>query len=529
MLILIWILSISLTACQPTPSGTPSSSGEKLPDVSYESSQTEPARTPPPLFLKDSEDLQRYRGQGMQETILTVSSTPNPQRMNGLGVEWDPHTLMPYNTRWYGDSLEEDWALIRRRTQELGIQKVRMMILPGWYEPENDNDNPDITNESGFAFDSVEFASVLRQLELLEELDIHVNLTIWGADLAQTGWLAFPDCGDWLSAPNNPDEYAENISVLLNYLLVEKQFTCIKEITLHNEPDWAFKDNTGKVDFDYYALVCQKVHQRLQRNGLRDKIHMILSDDTSRYTWLEATVKELNRIGDGYNSHNYLFNENTSYEEAFAWAERCNRLVREQGSGKPYTHNEFGGNHMIDAYHQTDINSYERGVYYSLLTEAFLNAGSAGMLHWEYFDQYYNDGPRASSLMSLGLFQFKDRGWAVRPFYHAWGLIMRHTRRDSEVYPMTFATGEVSGTALKSTDQAWTYLITNASSTNQLVRVDHPQEEATELQVYVYNEETASTKDERLISSSGRAYRENDAVYFLMEPNSFLVATSLKE
>lgn len=521
-LIVVVIFLLSVTACRPD-------SSHSSDQVASSSATTQPAHTPPPLLLKSDEDLQKYCKQRLEETVLTVSSVPNEQRMNGFGVEWDPHTLMPYNTVWFGDELEKDWALIRRRTEELGVQKVRMMILPGWYEPTNDNDNPNDTNPAGFTFDSVEFTSVLRQLEMMEELNIHVNLTIWGADLEKTGWLAFPGCGMWLSAPNDPDEYAENISVLLNYLLAEKRFTCIKELTLHNEPDWAFTDNTGKVDFDYYALVCQTVHQRLEQDGLRDRIQLILSDDTSQYSWLESTVNKLNAISDGYNSHNYLFNETTSYQDAFAWAEKCNRLVGEQGEGKAYTHNEFGGNHMIDAYHQTDTNSYERGVYYSLLAEAFLNAGSAGMLHWEYFDQYYNDGPRASSLMSLGLFQFKDRGWAVRPFYHAWGLIMRYTKRDSEVYPMTFTSESVSGTALKSPDGEWSYLITNSGDTEQLVRVDHPQGAAMEMQVYLYNEDTASSEDERLISSSGIAYAENGNVFFLVEPKSFLVATSLKE
>jgi hypothetical protein len=205
-------------------------------------------------------------------------------------------------------------------------------------------------------------------------------------------------------------------------------------------------------------------------------------------------------------------------------------LVHAEGSGQPYTQNEFGGNHTVGAYIQTDIDSYGRGVYYSLLASAFLNAGSSGLLHWEFFDQYYNGGPEESSLMKVGLFKFETEGWLPRPFYHAWGLIMRHTRRGSSVYPMTFPEGDISGTALKTPDGAWTYIVTNANKEGKgrLVRIDNRSAESLTLQRYVYNPETAVTDDDRLIGGSGPAVCADGAVYVWVEADTFLVLTDIK-
>ncbi|MCL1952919.1 MAG: hypothetical protein FWF60_08845, partial [Oscillospiraceae bacterium] len=356
----------------------------------------------------------------------------------------------------------------------LGIQKVRMMYLPGWIEPANDNADPAVTDLPAFTFDGVDFASLLRELDACEALGIEVNLTVWGADRACTPWLSYPGCEDWLSAPNDVEEYAENISVLLDYLLHTKRYACVKELTLFNEPDWAFKNNDSRnAGIGYFEEMCRAVHGRLQRDGLRDNIRLILSDDTYHLGWLKENLRRMSGIADGFNSHTYQFGAEAPLAAMRRWAARCNKAVNQYAPGKPYTHNEFGS-HILDAYHQGDPDAYENGLGYAMMAASFLGEGSSGMLKWCFFDQYYYDGPREDALMALGLFKYKDEGWAVRPAYHAWGLLMRHTEIGMEIYGIRSCNPAVSGVAFRSAEGKWVYLIVNADHRHaKTIRVDN--------------------------------------------------------
>jgi len=403
--------------------------------------------------------------------VLTVNQCANETALTGFGVEWDPMFFRGFNS---GRTDAEDWALVCRRAAELGIQKARVMYLPGWIEPANDNGDPAAAELPAFRFGDTDFMSLLRELDACEALGIEVNLTVWGADRACTPWLNFPGCEDWLSAPNNVEEYAENVSVLLDYLLNTKGYTCVKELTLFNEPDWAFRGNDDNhAGIGYFEEMCRAVHNRLRRDGLRSRIKLILSDDTTTYSWLEGNVRRMSDIADGYNSHCYIFTADTPLASMRYWAERNNRLVNKHDPGKPYSHNEFGSP-PLDAYHEANPDAYENGLAYAMMASSFLNAGSSGMLKWCFFDQYYYEGARADALMSVGLFKYKDEGWAVRPAYHAWGLIMRHTAIGMDIYGMRSHSPTVSGAAFRSASGKWVYLVVNADQKYaKTVRVDN--------------------------------------------------------
>lgn len=456
---------------------------------------------------------------------MTVSETPNTHKLDGFGVEWDPHFFRTFNAV---NLDEDDWTLVKERAKELGVQKIRVMVLPGWIEPENDNDDPDVTDLSKFNFETDAFKSLLRELDAAEELGIKVNLTIWGAELSSSPWLAYPDCGDWVSAPNDPEEYAENVSVLFKYLLDTKGYTCIKELTIHNEPDWAFKDNNGVVYFEYYAEVCLKTHERFVRDGLRDRIKFNLSDDTMNVGWLQQTVDTLSGIADMYNSHSYMFINSDTNETMTQTALTSNSYIQLFDSEKPYTHNEFGTSAIVDAYHQSNTDDYDRGLLYARFAANFLNSGSCGMLHWVLFDQYYYDGPRENALMQLGLFKYKDEGWEPRPMYYAWGLIMKHTRVDSEIYPISTENGNVCGTALKSPDGKWTFIVASSAAGEDLgMTLENAQLKNETFKKYLYSEDTLTTGD-KLPEPVGSVAASNGSLSFAVPDESFVILTNLE-
>lgn len=471
-------------------------------------------------LLKDNESVK-----------LNVNNTANAQKFDAFGTEWDPHFFRYFNSEKGCD--EEDWALITKRIKTLGIQKVRMMVLPGWYEHENDNDDPNNTDMSKFTFDSEAFTSLLRYLDVCEENGIKVNLTVWGVNLGvqpDMAWLSYSDCGDWISAPTNREEFAENVSALLTYLINEKKYTCVKELTLYNEPDWAFKGAAGAVKISDYFRMCTAVHERLTKDGLRDKIKLILCDDAvtdasvsyPKRGWFEKCVTQLDNIADGYDTHVYAFNSKSEYEAMKSWAKGRNDLILSKGSNKQYTHNEFGSNMAMDAYNQADIDTYDRGLLLSKLAVATLNGGSAGMLYWVTHDVRYNDYPDSKvSLMKLGLFGYKEDGWKVRPIYHAWGLIMNNTVPGSEVYGVE-NTENVSAVAMKSPEGKWTYIVNNDGNDATIVNLNNSLLNGAKLNVYIYSQDTVSESEE-MIESAGIAYTKKNDTYVYIPANSFVV------
>lgn len=443
---------------------------------------------------------------------FNVSDSPNENIVEGLGVEWDPHFFMSYNQD--KGCNEEDWALIRERAEKLGIQKIRVWCMPIWYEPEKDV----------YTFDSAEMYSLYRVLDIAQELGIDVNITLWGCQ----GWLAMNN-GYWIAPPNDLNAYAENVTALVRHLLDVKKYTCVKEFTFHNEPDWEFIcDSSVQDSYAYYFDMCRTVHEKLVAESLRDRIDLCLPGiGLTKYDQIERFSAELNDIADSFDVHSYDFGERSSFDEVFWQVQGIRMEYLDPLPNKiKFTVSEFGGNAHIDAYHQADIDAYERGIYYSTIAEAFLSGGISSMLHWCFFDQYYNgSGDEQNSRMMVGMFKYKDDNWEPRPFYHSWGLIMKYAVKGSEVYPFLDQTQKVNGVALKSPEGKWTYLITNISKTKDVVvKIINPHITSTNMNVHEYNKKTVTTSDD-LIASSGIAYDENGDVFVRMDRNTFVVLT----
>ena len=64
---------------------------------------------------------------------FTTEKRKKRVRLDAFGAELDPHFFNEYN-RAEGFN-EEDWRLICSRIRDMRLQKIRMMIMPEWFEP----------------------------------------------------------------------------------------------------------------------------------------------------------------------------------------------------------------------------------------------------------------------------------------------------------------------------------------------------------------------------------------------------------
>ncbi|MDD4801179.1 MAG: hypothetical protein PHD28_09170, partial [Proteiniphilum sp.] len=177
---------------------------------------------------------------------LVVGESTGTQ-LEAVGVELDPHFFSQNLTREDG-SKTSDWQIVMDRVKKMEIQKFRVMVLPQWYEPVNDNEDPFATDPGRFTFDSPEMESLYKVLDLAQEQQMEVCIVVWGCPTGvslldpayahvKTCFMADPAKSGWITGPMDYDEWAENYAALIRHLIEVRGYSCVNEITPMNEPD----------------------------------------------------------------------------------------------------------------------------------------------------------------------------------------------------------------------------------------------------------------------------------------------------
>lgn len=460
----------------------------------------------------------------------------------GVSVEFDPHFLSQNVVK--GVSEAEDWAIVEARVEKMEIDRFRVMLLPSWIEPFNDNAEAEQIDWDALTINSAEMQSVYKVLDLAQENGIDVNLTLWGAEnkcnlidadvnaaiKAQGGHFLMNgnEGSNWVLGTKYPVEFAENFSMYVQHFF-NKGYTCIKEITPINEPDWSYQlDN--QVSFDAYKTLCIELDKRFKADGIRDKVLFNLSDNTDLgHEWLEDTMTELDSITDIYNTHTYKFGYETTNETIIAWESENRNITR--NTGKPHVIGEFGSNQNVGSSRQSDINEYRRGVLMVRQMLNFYNAGAAGASYWVLCDEYYNYTDTYDSMMQLGLWKCSKRAYytdtaqyesikedyEVRPQYYAYALMSKYVPKGAEVYPIFLNDDFAIGTAFKGTDGKWVYVFANGNAEGDGLNLTLKTTETFEKYVYAEN---ALPQGDALIASSGEVVGD---ISFTLAPQTIVL------
>ena len=421
------------------------------------------------------------------DAIRCTVGAQGGEPIDGLGVELDPHFLSANAAAGIGVK-ESDWDnVVVPRLRDLAFSKWRVMVLPWWYEPENDNDNPMLARPSGFTFESPEMRGLYRQLDLAQQDSIPVCLVFWGV---RPGTFMLPEeANGWVFGPSEYEEWAENICVCLHHLF-SLGYTCIREVTPVNEPDWSFTE--GSVSrIERYVQMCHVLDRRLKAEGLRKRVLLTLSDDsdggTGHHTFLRDAVRLLPEA-DLFCSHTYLFGYDTPNDSITGW-ERTNVQLAAQ-RGKRHFVGEFGSNQTVGSTRQRDINLPERGVLMGRIVIGLLNGGATGASYWSLMDQYYSLGEAQGhhNMPQLGLWKHLQQeypcdstqdclsaaDYALRPQYHALRLLSHAVQSGSVVFPIHTGHPMVAATALWSAQGRWTYLLANPTSLPHVISISNP-------------------------------------------------------
>ncbi|WP_298653367.1 hypothetical protein [uncultured Proteiniphilum sp.] len=438
-------------------------------------------------------------------------------KLEAIGVELDPHFFSQNVTREDG-SKASDWQYVVDRVKKMEIQKFRVMALPPWYEPVNDNDDPHTTDRSKFTFDSPEMQSLYKVLDLAQEQNMEVCIVVWGCptgvslldpDYAhvKTCFMADPDKGGWITGPVDYDEWAENYSALIKHLIEERGYTCINEITPVNEPDGG-----PLLTSTEYIEMARILDARFKKEGLRDRIRFNLSDNTDTRTfYLIDCAENLQDVADIFNSHTYIFGYDTPNHEIYDWEK--NNVHIAASAGKKHLVGEFGSNQCVGATRQRDIDLYARGVLMTRLVLNFLNAGASGVSYWSLIDQYYGKEADYQQMQQLGLWKYIKEAYKtdstytrintdyeVRPQYYSYSLLTRFLKPGAEIYPIDLYEDFAIGTAFKDKEGKWTYVFANGTDTSKFIAINNESIKGN-FEIYRYEENSLPENDDLITAS----------------------------
>lgn len=477
-------------------------------------------------------------GQQAAHTTVTIGpATKTP--LEAVGAELDPHFFAQNTTRNDG-SKPEDWEHVVRRVKAMDLRKLRVMVLPQWFEPLNDNNDPHITDLSKYTFDSPEMKSLYKVLDLAQEQEMDVCIVLWGCpvnvSLLDPAYAHVKTCfmsdpakkGMWITGPTDYEEWAENYATLTEHLIGTRGYSCVKEITPMNEPDGG-----PLLTESEYIKMAKILDARFKRDGIRDRIRFNLSDNTDTRTfYLEACAESLGDVADVFNSHTYIFGYDTPNNLITEWEE--NNVAISARAGKKHLVNEFGSNQTEGTSRQRDIDRYERGVLMTRLALNFLNAGAAGVSYWSLIDQYYGRDASYQEMQQLGLWKYIKEAYKgdstyhliktdyeVRPQYHAYALLTRFLKPDSRIHPIELGEEFAIGSAFLDEDGKWTYVFANATDSTKSLAVANPSIDG-RFSIYRY-EESSLPDDDRMLEPTDHVKSNNGKLLIDITPHSVVL------
>ncbi len=305
----------------------------------------------------------------MSESVCRVKLSldqASPYPYKGMGVQWDPYCIRPN---------DEEWRTIMKRVDYLNPRFVRLMIYAPTYCTGLDKEGEPI-----FRFESEHMTSLIRELDELEKRHIPTILGEWEAP------GRFGHAFEGIDAAH--PAWAKMIGGLLRYLLIEKQYTCIRYYNYVNEAnaEWSWC-----ADYEQWRQGILQLQKEIDRLGLTDRIGIVGPDSVwdEGHTWLRR-LREDSQVNDhiaAYDVHMYPTMEEiqTGDVQRQTTEQRCIAPDRD------FFMTEAGmvtGKCMGDS--QPYVREYCYGVLMADLACQVISSGFSGVAIWDLDDAMHN-------------------------------------------------------------------------------------------------------------------------------------------
>ena len=477
------------------------------------------------------------------EVTLTINKEEDNDVVFGVGAELDPH-FFSQNVGLTGrtsngepwECKAEDWDIVESRMQDMNLKRIRMMLLPSWFIINEDN-----TKEGIYKWDKAEMESVYRVLDSAKKFNIKVNVTMWGIDTGSAGFMRIPDDSQWVTIPDSKYEqlFVDCFADCIKYLIEEKGYTNITEVTLYNEPNSLYGFPGYSKGSDEYCDLCILMHESFEEKGVRDDVLFTLSDDARDYTWMARALMNLQGIMDVACSHTYDFGDSYNEETGESNRDMSNNDICYNNANYnleswrmwladydiPHIWGEFGTRNGVGSHQTLDKYSPSRGLDIPRISLNFFNMGSVGMSYWVLFSQYYNRSEfNQGKIMDMGLWGFADEGYACRPTYYSYSMITRFIEEGDTIFKIASDDENIVAVAFRQGDK-WSYAIVNNSDVDKSVAFVNYDKYPSALSRYVYDEANVPT-DNQVIGADMTVTANGRVISDTVKARSFVVYTN---
>lgn len=477
------------------------------------------------------------------DVVLSIDKEDGNDAVFGVGCEVDPH-FFSQNVGLTGrkedgstwECKAEDWDIVEQRMTDMNLKRIRMMLLPSWFIIDETN-----TEDGIYNWDSNEMQSVYKLLDTAKNLGIKICITMWGIDTGTAGYMRQSGEVQWVTYPSEDHEkaFVDCFADCVKYLIEEKGYTNISEVTLFNEPNALYSYPTYSKGSDDYCNLCIKMHDSFTDKGIRDSVLFTLSDDARDYTWMARALMNLEGVIDVACSHTYDFGESYNEETGLGNNDMSNNDICYNNANYnlenwrmyfadydiPHIWGEFGTQNGIDSHKTLDKFSPTRGLDIPRISLNFFNMGSVGMSYWVLFSQYYNRGEyNQGKIMDMGLWGFADEDYNCRPVYYSYSMITRFIEEGDIIFKIKSEDENIVAVAFRQGDK-WTYAVVNNSNVDKKVSFVNYNNYPSSLSRYVYEEANVPTNNQ-LIDSDLTVTAQDRVLTDTVKARSFVIYTN---
>jgi hypothetical protein len=221
------------------------------------------------------------------------------------------------------------WKQITNHASWLGMNFLRVELSQRMYEPERKK----------YDWDNEEMKALYKILDWCEENHADVFLQqMWH----YVEWNSLPGVHPLISAPKSLDDFAEGIATLIEYLVNDKGYTCIKYFCMTNEPPggpgfgywWEYGDYEGSINDAW-----KRLHEEFTRRNISIPI---AGPDWAGFPSMEEKpelnkeIWEIEKYFGAIDVHSYRGITEEREKKLKNWVEWSNSL------GKPFMLTELG-------------------------------------------------------------------------------------------------------------------------------------------------------------------------------------------
>jgi hypothetical protein len=362
---------------------------------------------------------------------LTVKNSIITTSFVGNGAQWGGYDILQ---AWTGSPTlsDADWNTLFQRVRFMRPPLVRVMVTAGWNYTVNGNYDPSKSEHV-----------LVKILDFCQAEGISVMLGEWGhqgGNQIDQAWL-------------------ENSSEFLEWLLITKQYTCIRYFNMVNEPNGDWSSTNG--NYDLWKNLIGQFHAKLTEKGIASKIKIIGPDiaiwDANLISWVINTNFDLgDKIG-AYDIHTYPTETQVrdgSYQTMVKSYKNSappskDMLMAELGF-KYEPSSDLGQQNtrriLQDPFASDDSNMFTYDAFYGIdMADAIIQnmlAGYAGCLLWNLDDAMYNiDGGGSDKLKRWGFWNIlgsekfdSPEDENIRPWFYPTSLMCRYFPQGTKIF-----------------------------------------------------------------------------------------------